>query len=288
MVSALMPSLESDIRGFQASSGRPPRLDVILVGTDPASQVYIKNKRVAAERLGFTQRLHLFPDSASPKEVFDLVCQLNANDAVDGILIQRPLPSGFDLREVCRWIRPAKDVDAFHPELLGELALGHPQLVPCTPSGVMALLNYYQISVAGKRACVVGRSPIVGKPLAYLLLNADATLIQCHRRTPDLAALTQQADLLIVAAGIPGLIGLEHVKPGAVVIDIGVHRQPDGSLCGDVRFDEVSGVASAITPVPGGVGPLTIHMLMRNTVSAAQARLDTARRSGIGENSHVT
>jgi methylenetetrahydrofolate dehydrogenase (NADP+)/methenyltetrahydrofolate cyclohydrolase len=281
VVESLAPALEQQLSTFKTASGRSPRLDVVLVGDDPASRIYVRNKQREATRLGITSRIHAFEPSATAEQVREVVERLNANNEVDGILIQRPLPRSFDLSEVMEWVTPSKDVDAFHPELVGKLALGFPGLSPCTPNGVMALLAHYQIDVAGKIACVVGRSPIVGKPLSYMLLNANASLIQCHSRTLKLESLTSQADLLFVAAGVPRLIGKQHLKPGAIVIDVGMHRMPDGSLGGDVRMDEIAGVASAATPVPGGVGPLTIFMLMRNVVTAAQARLDTPTAASV-------
>ncbi len=281
VVESLAPALEQQISAFKKASGRSPRLDVVLVGDDPASQIYVRNKHREATRLGISSQVHSFPSSADRLDVRALVERLNRDDGVDGILIQRPLPRSFSLSEVSQWVLPSKDVDAFHPELLGRLALGFPGLAPCTPQGILALLAHYKVEVAGKVACVVGRSPIVGKPLSYMLLNANASVIQCHSRTGKLESLTSQADLLFVAAGVPRLIGRQHVRPGAVVIDVGIHRMPDGGLGGDVRMDEISDLASAASPVPGGVGPLTIFMLMRNVVAAAQARLDTATGASV-------
>jgi len=275
VVDTLSSGLEELLSAFRQRSGRSPRLDVILVGDDPASHLYVRNKRREAHRLGMTQNLHTFPSSATAKEVRSLVERLNQDDQVDGILIQRPLPSSFNLSDVSRWIHPLKDVDAFHPLLMGNLLLGIPTLAPCTPTGILALISHYGLNVAGKVACVVGRSPIVGKPLSAMLLNADATVINCHRKTQNLAELTSRADFLFVAAGAPRLIGRDHVKSGAVVIDVGIHKLADGSWCGDVRSNEIAEKVSALSPVPGGVGPLTIFMLMKNVVLAAQARLDT-------------
>lgn len=277
VVDSLAPALDQRLAAFVHTAGRAPGLDVILVGEDPASHLYVRNKQREASRLGITVRLHHLSALAPAQDVQTLVNSLNQDDLVDGILIQRPLPPSYDLSEVSSWIDPAKDVDAFHPELVGRLALGFPALTPCTPRGIMAILAHYGISVAGKLACVVGRSPIVGKPLSYMLLNANASVMQCHSKTANLSTLTSQADLLFVAAGVPRLIGREHVKTGALVVDVGIHRMPDGSLCGDVRAEEMPSVAGGLTPVPGGVGPLTIHMLMQNVVTAAQARLDTGR-----------
>ena len=278
---SLEPRLLERLSAFARSSGRAPRLDVVLVGEDPASRLYVRNKQREAARLGIEARLHEFSAGAPASAVRARVEQLNADPAVDGILIQRPLPKSFAPAEVASWIDPAKDVDAFHPELIGRLALGFPGLAPCTPSGIMAMLSHYGIDVAGKVACVVGRSPIVGRPLSYMLLNANASVIQCHSRTTNLESLASKSDLLFVAAGRPGLIGRGHVKPGAVVIDVGIHRLPDGMIAGDVRVAELSGHAGALSPVPGGVGPLTIFMLMQNVVAAAQARLDTGRAGSV-------
>jgi len=249
--------------------GRPPHLTVILVGDDPASQVYVAQKGKAALDAGMTHDTIRLPDTTGAREVREVVARLNADEKVDGILLQRPLPKSFAEEEVVYWVAPAKDVDAFHPETTGRLHLGLPSFAPCTPAGVIAILEHYQIDVRGKLACVIGRSAIVGKPMAALLLQRDATVIQAHSKTKDLAKLASSADLLVVAAGKPRLIGTEFVKPGAVVIDVGIHRGSDGKLCGDVRFDEVSRHASAITPVPGGVGPMTIQILLENTALAA-------------------
>ncbi|MBU6375089.1 MAG: bifunctional 5,10-methylenetetrahydrofolate dehydrogenase/5,10-methenyltetrahydrofolate cyclohydrolase [Bdellovibrionales bacterium] len=281
VVEALSSALEEQLSLFKKRAGRPPRLEVIIVGNDPASHLYVRNKRRMAQHLGMSQALHEFPSGATADEVRSLVERLNQNDQVDGILIQRPLPSSFDLSDVARWIHPLKDVDAFHPLLAGNLLLGIPTLAPCTPTGILALLSHYGLTVAGKVACVVGRSPIVGKPLSAMLLNADATVINCHRKTRNLSELTSRADFLFVAAGSPQLIGRDHVKSGAVVIDVGIHKLPDGTWCGDVRSDEVAQKAAALSPVPGGVGPLTIFMLMRNVVLAAQSRLNAQQDEGV-------
>lgn len=265
--------LQGRVAAIQAARGTAPGLHVILVGEDPASRVYVRNKSLRAQEHGLESKTYTLLATTTPQEVRALVAKLNQDPNVDGILIQRPLPKSFKEEEVAYWVAPAKDVDAFHPENVGRLQLGLPCFAPCTPAGVMTLLQHYGISVAGKTACVVGRSSIVGKPMAALLLQADATVLQAHSRTQDLAAITRQADILVVAAGKAGLIGKEHVKPGAVVVDVGMHRAADGKLTGDVRFDEVSAVASAITPVPGGVGPMTILTLLENTVLSAERGL---------------
>lgn len=253
-------------RAFESTHKRKAKLTVILVGEDPASQIYVSKKGETAKRLGLDSETILLPKTALPSEVAALVRKLNFDPSVDGILIQRPLPETFREDQVMTWVDPIKDVDAFHPYNVGLLHLGRKCVQPCTPSGVMELLRFYQIEVSGKIACVVGRSSIVGKPMGALLLQADATVIQAHSKTPDLAAVTKQADILVVAAGKPEFIKSSHIKPGATVIDVGIHRKADGKICGDVDFEDASKVAGAITPVPGGVGPMTIVMLLRNTL----------------------
>ncbi|MCC7440143.1 MAG: bifunctional 5,10-methylenetetrahydrofolate dehydrogenase/5,10-methenyltetrahydrofolate cyclohydrolase [Bdellovibrionales bacterium] len=260
------------LEAFRARMGRAPKLVVLLVGDDPASAIYTNSKGKRAIELGLLHETMKFPVNASPSEVRSAIQRLNDASDVDGILIQRPLPPNFPEDEVIRWVHPLKDVDAFHPENVGLLALNRPCLQPCTPTGVMEILRHYGISPAGKVACVVGRSSIVGKPMAMLLLHSDATVLQAHSRTPDLGAITRQADLLVVAAGKRGLVNASHVRPGAVVVDVGIHRIADGKVVGDVDFEAVSRVASALTPVPGGVGPMTIAVLLENTVQAAERR----------------
>ena len=247
-----------------------PLLAVVLVGNDPASTIYTQKKGELAVTLGMEHTTLHFPETVSPEEVRAQVDLLNQDPRVSGILIQRPLPKNFKEKEVLYWITPEKDVDAFHPVNAGRLFLGLPAFQPCTPAGIMALLDHYKINPAGKIAAVVGRSSIVGKPMASLLIKADATVIHCHSKTPLLKNLTQQADLLIVAAGKRGLIDASHVREGAVVIDVGMHRTPEGRLVGDVLYDEVAPKVLGITPVPGGVGPMTIAILMQNTISAAE------------------
>jgi methylenetetrahydrofolate dehydrogenase (NADP+)/methenyltetrahydrofolate cyclohydrolase len=260
-------------QAFADRAGRKPKLAVVLVGQDPASVIYTTKKGEAALAAGLDHETIKLEASARPAEVKAVVGRLNASPGIDGILIQRPLPAGFQEEEVVYWVAPEKDVDAFHPETTGRMVLGLPGFRPCTPAGVMEILSFYGISPAGKTVCVVGRSAIVGKPMAALLLQANATVIQAHSRTPKLSEMTRQADILVVAAGKPGLIGAEHVRAGAVVIDVGIHRTADGKLVGDVRFDEVAGKAMAITPVPGGVGPMTIAILLQNTMLAAERRI---------------
>lgn len=249
-----------------------PGLAVILVGDDPASRVYVTSKRKDCEECGFYSEEYTLPANAGQRNLLDLVDALNQSDAVDGILCQLPLPKGFDYdeQEVLLRIDPAKDVDAFHPANVGKIMIGNYDFLPCTPAGVMALLEEYDIDAAGKHCVVVGRSNIVGKPQAMLLLHQHGTVTICHSRTPDLAAITRQADILVSAVGRVGLITADMVKPGAVVIDVAMNRNEAGKLCGDVDFPAVSEVAGFITPVPGGVGPMTRAILMKNTLIAAK------------------
>jgi methylenetetrahydrofolate dehydrogenase (NADP+) / methenyltetrahydrofolate cyclohydrolase len=250
-----------------------PTLAVILVGEDPASKIYVRRKTQACREAGIDARDHLFPEGISESSLLSLVRELNGARDVHGILVQLPLPKDINEARVLDAIDPAKDVDGFHPENLGRLLIGQPLVVPGTPAGIMAILEHYGIGLRGRLATVVGRSRIVGKPVAQLLLAQDATVIMAHSKTPDLAAVTRQADVLVVAAGRARLVGAAHVKPGAAVVDVGVNRLPDGKLAGDVDFAAVSPIASAITPVPGGVGPTTVAMLMRNTLRACRRQL---------------
>lgn len=274
VVAATQELLKKRVSVFTEKRGRAPGLAVVLVGTDPASVIYTTKKGQAALDIGMQHKTLSFPATVSSAEVYDAVQKLNEDPSVDGILIQRPVPSnfdsGFNSEALLHWVVPEKDVDSFHPINVGKLSLNLPGLRPCTPLGVMRLLEYYKIPVAGKKACVVGRSSIVGKPMATLLLNSDATVLHCHSKTKNLEDITRQAEILVVAAGKPALIQPEHVAPGTVVIDVGIHRNAQGKLCGDVHPD-VAQIASAMTPVPGGVGPMTIAMLLSNTVDAAEA-----------------
>ena len=245
-------------------------LATVIVGDDPASHVYVSLKHKAAEEAGIRSLDTRLPADTPEAELLELVARLNADDAVDGILVQLPLPAQIDEARVLRSLDPLKDVDGFHPENAGNLYLGRPTLVPATPVGVMALLAEYEIPLEGARAVVVGRSAIVGKPVAHLLLQANATVTICHSRTRDLAAETRQADVLVVAVGEPGVVTAEMVKAGAAVVDVGINRT-DAGLVGDVD-PGVTEVAGFLTPVPGGVGPMTIAMLLRNTVLAAGYR----------------
>jgi len=264
------------VREFaDAHGGRVPGLATVLVGEDPASQVYVGNKRKQTEEVGM-RSIHLGLDAtASQDELLELIAELNADDGVDGILVQLPLPDGIDQDAVVAEIDPGKDVDGLTAGSAGLLAQGRPGLVPCTPQGVMELLSHAGVQVEGADAVVVGRSILVGRPLASLLLNASATVTVCHSRTRDLGEVCRRADILIAAVGSPRMVRADWVKPGAAVIDVGINRTDDG-LVGDVDFDAAKEVAGAITPVPGGVGPMTIAMLLANTLRAASTRAQAA------------
>ena len=267
---AVRERIKADREAFFDRTGINPGLAVILVGEDPASQVYVRNKHRACLEVGFLSRVYTLPRETTEEELLALIAQLNADREIHGILVQLPLPPHISADAVILAIDPKKDVDAFHPGNVGRVLTGNYDFVPCTPAGVMELLAYYGIDPAGKNAVVVGRSNIVGKPQALLLLEKNATVTVCHSRTPDLAAVTRTADILVAAVGRAALITADMVKPGAVVIDVGMNRNAEGKLCGDVDFDGVSKVASYITPVPGGVGPMTITMLLKNTMTAAE------------------
>ena len=245
-------------------------LAVIIVGDDPASKVYVKNKKKACEKLGITSYEYVLPESTTQEELMQTVKELNERADVNGILCQLPLPKHLDSNAVIDAIAPEKDVDCFSPTNVGLLNIGRGRLSPCTPAGIMDMLEYKNISVSGKHCVVIGRSNIVGKPMSALLLAADATVTVCHSKTQNLKEITKTADVLIAAVGRPKFVTADMVKDGAVVIDVGIHRTESGKLCGDVDFDSVEPKASYITPVPGGVGPMTIARLMRNTVTAAK------------------
>lgn len=257
---------------FTARTGIRPCLAAVLVGEDPASRVYVRNKGKACVDAGMLSRQINLPATASEKELLDLVAQLNADDSVHGILVQLPLPDQIDESKVIESIAPAKDVDGFHPVNAGRLLIGEPGFIPCTPFGILQLLDYEKIELKGKHAVVVGRSNIVGKPVALLLLSRHATVTICHSRTQDLPGVVRSADVVIAAVGKAEMVRGSWIKPGAVVIDVGINRLPDGRLVGDVAFEEARAVAGKITPVPGGVGPMTITMLLHNTLEAAQRR----------------
>ncbi len=254
--------------------GIKPGLAVILVGDDPASHVYVRNKEKACHELGIDSSIYHLPQQTSQDTLLELIQQLNCNEAVHGILVQKPLPAHVDDKQIIAAISVAKDVDGFHPVSVGNLFIGDDGFVPCTPAGVMEMLKTYQIPVAGKRVVVIGRSNIVGKPMMGLLIREHATVTICHSRTERLAEVTQEADIVIAAIGQAEMIKPHHIKHGAVVIDVGMNRLANGKLVGDVEFDSVKELASAITPVPGGVGRMTIAMLMKNTIQAAQASCD--------------
>lgn len=252
-----------------AQSGRKPGLAVILVGEDPASQVYVRNKIRACERVGIESLEFRLPAETTQEALLAKIAELNADDAVDGILVQLPLPMGYDERYLLSLIPDSKDVDGFSPTNMGLLAMNKPRTISCTPYGVMKLIESTGTSLKGKRAVVIGRSNTVGKPMAMLLLNADCTVTVCHSKTADLAKVASEADILVAAIGKPRFVTADMVKEGAIVIDVGINRV-DGKLVGDVDFDAVKDKASFITPVPGGVGPMTITMLLANTLQAAE------------------
>jgi methylenetetrahydrofolate dehydrogenase (NADP+)/methenyltetrahydrofolate cyclohydrolase len=272
----LQAELRDEVTAFIERTGIMPGLDVVLVGENPASEVYVRNKHTATEKAGMRGSLHRLPVTTSSEELLAVVDRLNRDPAVHGILVQLPLPAQIPSDAILAAIDPRKDVDAFHAENVGLLVQGRPRFLPCTPHGVVQILQRCGIPTAGKHAVIVGRSDIVGKPLANMLVQKglDCTVTVCHSRTVDLPSITRQADILIAAIGVPRFIKGDMVKPGAVVIDVGINRVDDPSgkskLCGDVDFDAVKEVASAITPVPGGVGPLTITMLLKNTLLAAK------------------
>ena len=253
--------------------GVTPGLAVILVGENPASKTYVANKQKSCEAIGMFSELIKLQEDATQEALLDQIRELNEREDIHGILVQLPLPKHIDEEAVIATISPEKDVDGFSPISVGKMMLGQDTYLPCTPFGVMKLLEHSGIEVAGKHAVIVGRSHIVGKPMGQLLLQKDATVTYTHSKTPDLPAFTKQADILIAAVGRTNFITKDHIKPGAVVIDVGINRDEDNKLCGDVDFAGVSEVASHITPVPGGVGPMTITMLLENTVQAAEKKL---------------
>ncbi len=252
------------------SKGIMPGLAVIIVGDDPASRVYVNNKKKACEEIGILSREYALGADTKEEELLALIDTLNEDKEISGILVQLPLPKGIDEEKIISRINPKKDVDAFHPVNVGKIMVGNYDFVPCTPAGVMELISESGIDIQGKECVIVGRSNIVGKPMSMLLLHKHGTVTICHSRTKDLAEVTKRADILVVAVGIPNFITGDMIKEGAVVIDVGINRLPDKTLAGDVEFESASAVAGAITPVPGGVGPMTIAMLMKNTLKAAE------------------
>jgi methylenetetrahydrofolate dehydrogenase (NADP+)/methenyltetrahydrofolate cyclohydrolase len=272
VAAAVRERVAAEVEAFKDESGRATTLATVQVGEDPASQIYIRNKHRACEEVGMRSLHHDLPAQTSENELLELVAHLGLDDEVDGILVQLPVPDHIDPDRVVAAIDPGKDVDGLTPANAGLLAHGMPGLVPCTPAGVMELLHHEEVELEGAEAVVVGRSKLVGVPVARLLLAANATVTVCHSRTRDLAAVCRRGDILVAAVGVPLLLGADAVKPGAVVIDVGMNRVDDG-LCGDVDFDAVTDIAAAITPVPGGVGPMTIAMLLVNTLAAARSRV---------------
>lgn len=278
----IQDELREQVIEFLENNGYSPCLAAVLVGDDPASDIYVRNKQKACERAGIESHLHRLPADVPEEELLSLIGRLNKDEQVHGILVQLPLPSGIRESRVLDAVHPLKDVDAFHPENVGRLSQGRPRFLPCTPHGVLQVLHRSGIAVAGRHVVVVGRSDIVGKPLSMLLgakkshlgPNAcDATVTLCHSRTPDLAAFTRQADIVVAAIGKPRFVTADMIRPGAVVVDVGINRTNDG-VVGDVDFTAVAQVASHVTPVPGGIGPLTVTMLLYNTLRAAELQLE--------------
>ncbi|MCL2285287.1 MAG: bifunctional methylenetetrahydrofolate dehydrogenase/methenyltetrahydrofolate cyclohydrolase FolD [Firmicutes bacterium] len=251
----------------QVTGGANPHLAVVLVGEDPASLVYIRNKEKACKEVGISFSLYTLPETATPQEVMDTIDTLNNDPGIHGILVQQPLPPQISKHDVVTRVNPVKDVDCLHPHNLGLVAMGQANVLPCTPSGCITLLKREGIDISGKHAVVVGRSDIVGKPVALMLLNENATVTICHSKTKDLPGICRQADILVAAIGRPKFITADYVKEGAVIIDVGINRE-NGKLCGDVDYENIAGKASYITPVPGGVGPMTIATLLENCVRA--------------------
>ena len=258
------------VKLYNEKTGLRPGLAVIIVGENPASQVYVRNKKKACEQVGFNSWVYEMPESTTQDELNALIDKLNGDHGVHGILVQLPLPKHLDEEEVILRIKPEKDVDAFHPYNVGRITIGDPKFLPCTPAGIMELLHRSNIEISGKECVVIGRSNIVGKPMALLLLAENGTVTVCHSKTKDLKEVCRRADILVVAIGRADFITADMVKEGTVVIDVGMNRNAEGKLTGDVDFASVSEVASYITPVPGGVGPMTITMLLQNTLTAAE------------------
>jgi methylenetetrahydrofolate dehydrogenase (NADP+)/methenyltetrahydrofolate cyclohydrolase len=269
LAAELRSQIKTQVEARGAAGKRAPGLVVVLVGDNPASQVYVRNKQRACEQAGFQSELIPLPESTSQDELLRLIDELNRRDDVDGILVQLPLPEQIDEDTVTEHILPTKDVDGFHPYNIGRLVLRQPLLRPCTPKGVMTMLAHTGIDLVGKDAVIIGQSNIVGRPMFLELLMARCTVTVCHSKTRDLQAKVRAADIVVAAVGVPRFVKADWVKPGAIVIDVGINRLEDGSLCGDVDTDPVSAVAGWITPVPGGVGPMTVATLLENTLLAA-------------------
>ena len=250
--------------------GINPGLAVILVGEDNASKIYVKNKKRCCDELGIFSEEFYFAEDTSEKEIIDLIEKLNQDKKINGILVQLPLPSHINQKNITESILPEKDVDAFHSSTIGNLLTNHTKLLPCTPAGIIEIFNRENISLVGKHCVIIGRSNIVGKPLAFMLINEDATVTICHSKTKNLSEICKNADIIICAVGKEKFLNKNMIKKGAVIIDVGINRDENGKICGDVDFDDVKNIASAITPVPGGVGPMTIAMLMKNTITATK------------------
>lgn len=265
--------IADEVVSFKEKYGKAPGLAVIMVGDNPASAVYVRNKHKACLDVGITSYQIEFDGNISEQTLLDKIDELNADPSVNGILVQLPLPKHISEEKVINRISPKKDVDAFHPENVGRIVIGSYDFLPCTPAGIVELLNHYNVEISGKKCVVIGRSNIVGKPMALLLNERHGTVTVCHSRTKDLSSYTREADILVVAIGKAEFLTADMVKPGAVVIDVGINRLDNGKLAGDVKFDEVEPIASKITPVPGGVGPMTITMLLKNTLTAAKKQL---------------
>jgi len=275
VAASVLAGVKTGVQVFSRKTGITPTLAVVLVGDFPPSRIYVRNKKKAADEAGIASRDYLFPDGCTQDTLLDTLREINADPSIHGILLQLPLPGGLDEDRAINAISPEKDVDGLHPFNLGCLLAGKPRLVPCTPAGCLEILDHYGVELKGVDAVVLGRSRLVGKPLAQLLLGRHATVTMCHTRTRDLAAHTRRADVLCVAAGKAGVVTGDMVKEGAVIIDVGITRLDTGKLVGDVDFDSASRKARAITPVPGGVGPMTIAMLLRNTLLAAEQQVRT-------------
>lgn len=269
----LRSELREEIVEYKNKYGIAPGLAVVMVGDDPASAVYVRNKHKACLDVGIESYQIEFPEDITEEELLKKIDELNVDDKVNGILVQLPLPSGINEEKVIERISPDKDVDAFHPSNVGRIMIGNYRFLPCTPAGIISLLDHYNVEIAGKRCAVVGRSNIVGKPMALLLTERNGTVTLCHSKTRDLENILRESDIIVVAIGKAEFLKADMVKPGAVVIDVGINRNAEGKLVGDVAFGEVSQVASMITPVPGGVGPMTITTLLRNTLSAAKLQI---------------
>ena len=270
---SLRENILDEVKRFKEEYHMTPGLAVILVGDDPASAVYVRNKHKGCLEVGMESFEIKMPSAVTEEELLSKIDELNARDDVHGILVQLPLPKHIDEEKIINRISPDKDVDAFHPINVGKIMIGNYDFLPCTPAGIMELLAFYNVDLTGKECVVVGRSNIVGKPMAMLLLGKNGTVTVCHSRTKDLSEVTRRADVLVVAIGKAGFITADMIKPGAVVIDVGINRLDNGKLAGDVDFDGAMSVASMVTPVPGGVGPMTITMLLRNTLTAAKRKI---------------